>query len=466
MPNGSTSGPAAPNGGRRRRVPGLVVALAALAVLAAAVAVLTPRGAASGTPLASDGASPTGALALYQTLARLGWRPVRRTTPLDRTGADAVYVAVQAAHGVDERAAGEVLAAVRRGAGLVVDVRPEDPLSDSLGLKLTEGGGRPRGIDNRAAAAALGASDALRRPGCRDGGGVSGAVDVGAGTRYARFSLADSGAAAEGAGGRRVLLDVPPVRGDSFVVGRGGTRLGGRAPVVVGFPYGRGRVVAVADASVLTNSALRACWAVAGVVAVRAFQYASEGVGANGGRPRVVFFEGVRDPDVGPRQPSVLRAVRRALTEVPAGRMVAQWALAALVLLAASGVRALPPVPAGRVARRSPLEQVGALARAYREVRASRTAARRLAAGLRRRYGGAFAGAAFDNGPGAAAGDPDARFLAGVGARYPACAADAARLAAGMTEAVKPGEVVALGEAATRVAGVLEAARGGASRLL
>ncbi len=436
----------------RRRPALLLVLVATVAVLAAAVAVLTPRQAPTQSSLASASASPRGALGLYQTLSRFGW-PVRRaTTPLEQASAGAVYVAVRSDHGVGDTTAARVLAAVRGGAGLVVDVRPGDPLSDSLKLVLDDDAGSTAAIDNGAAAAALDASAALRRPGCRG----AGPADVEAGTTYASFALADSGPAA--APGRRVLLAVRRPRG-------------GGAPVVVGFPYGRGRVVAVADASLLANAALRTCWAAAGPLAVRSFEYASAGAGgAPAARPPVVFLEGLAE-DVERRQPSVLRAVRRALTEVPAGRAVTQMVAAALLLLAAAASRAIAPLPSPRVARRSPLEHVGALARAYREARASRVAARRLAAGLRRRYGGAAWGGPAWGGPavGAATGasavadDPDVRFLAGVAARHPARAADAERLAAALAAPIPPAEVVAVGAAAARIAEALAAARRGAA---
>ena len=250
-----------------------MVTLATVVVLAALLAVLTPESTPRGTPLASDDALPQGALGLYRTLARLGWRPVRAKTPLDRTPANAVYVAVRDAHGVYDTAAGRVLAAVRDGAGLVVDVRPGDPLTDSLRLVLAPESvvGFRMPLENAAAAARLDAAAALGRAGCR----ASSAEDVGSGTRYVSYELADSGAAA--GPGRRVFLDV--AAGDSA----GSAADGRRAPVVVGFPYGRGRVVATADASVLTNAAVRACWAAAGPVAVRAFEWVSEGVPAAGG---------------------------------------------------------------------------------------------------------------------------------------------------------------------------------------
>ena len=411
----------------------LLVSFATVVVLAGLIAWLAPHPTEAETTLASDGPAPNGALGLFETLARLGWHPVRRETPIDDASPHAVYVAVRRDHGVDERTAGQVLAAVRNGAGLVVDVRPGDPLSDSLRLTVREDPSVSPVLDS----ASVGDPGARGR-GCRE----NVATDVGAGTHYVMYSLADTGAIGPANRGRVVLLD--------------GAAQGRRVPVVAGIPYGRGRIVAVADASVLTNAAIRACWAPSGVAAVRAFEWASAGA-APDARPRVVFFEGLHDPSLAP-QPSVLRAIRRALTEVPPGRMVTQLIAAALVLLAAAGVRALPPVPTPRVARRSPLEHVGALARAYREVRASRVAARRLASGLRRRYGATAAPVG-----GNASTDADVRFLDGVAARHPARAADAARLAAALGTAVPPAEVVVIGEAAARLAETLDAARRGRS---
>ena len=56
------------------------------------------------------------------------------------------------------------------------------------------------------------------------------------------------------------------------------------------------------------------------------------------------------------------------------------------VLILALGRRPLAPVSHRRLERRSPLEHVDALARAYSQARATKTAARRLVRGLRRRH--------------------------------------------------------------------------------
>jgi hypothetical protein len=63
--------------------------------------------------------------------------------------------------------------------------------------------------------------------------------------------------------------------------------------------------------------------------------------------------------------------------------------VAGVVLLLAVGPRALPPRDREMVERRDPLEQVDALAHAYEQVLATRTAAARLLHGVRSRLRGA-----------------------------------------------------------------------------
>jgi hypothetical protein len=442
--------------------------------------VFTTRAADVQVPLDADSPAPAGALALAEAARRFGWQTERAELPLAAARPAATYAAVRAAHGVRERDAGQLLAAVRAGAGLVVDVRPAgDPLSDSLGLRLVTRGAWT--LDNRRTAARLGVAAAIGRPGC-----APRVVDARAGTDAADFVLADSGAAAEGAPGRRLFVDAwrradggdvdPPAPRPARPGAAGrGTRPDARtaaappatgvawSPVLVGFPLGRGRVVAVADASLLTNGALRTCWAAAGPAALRALEWVAPAQPAGArGRGALVFLQGRRAAGAEPGGASPLRATWRALTEVPAGRAVAQALGAALVLLAALGARPVPPLPAGRAERRSPREHVGALARAYHEARATRLVARRLARGLRRRYGGAGRAAA---GPAA----DEAAFLATLPARLPpalrdGAARDAAALAAATREPVAPSALAEVGAAAARLDAALDTARrGGAS---
>ena len=122
-------------------------------------------------------------------------------------------------------------------------------------------------------------------------------------------------------------------------------------------------------------------------------------------------------------QPSMWRVSREFLFGSTVGRAFAQVIGAALILMLALGVRPIPPRDVPRIERRSPIEHVDALARAYERISATRLVARRLAAGLRRRHGhGTWSARA------AGTGDADERFLSAVVAGHPGVAADAARI--------------------------------------
>ena len=213
-----------------------------------------------------------------------------------------------------------------------------------------------------------------------------------------------------------------------------------RPPAVVGFPFGRGRIVAVADADLLRNDVLRVCRWNAGVSAARMLEW----LGASPAR-RLVFDEyhhgyGTHADPLG--------ASARALVATAPGRAVLQVALAALLLLAAAGARPIAPAARLVVERRSPLEHVGALARAYERVSATRLAARRLVRGLRRRHSMSSA----------RAGDDDA-FLHAVAARHPAVAADTQRLARALAEPVPPDDLTTVGDAVAHIDQELEPTR-------
>ena len=193
----------------------------------------------------------------------------------------------------------------------------------------------------------------------------------------------------------------------------------------------------MADPDVLRNDVLRVCRWNAGQLAVQALEWLGEGPGR-----RLVFDEyhhgyGTHADPLG--------ASARALVVTPLGRLALQVAAAGLVLLAALGIRPVAPAARRPIERRSPLEHVGALARAYEQVGASRLAARRLVRGLRRRHGG-WRGAGAPSG-----GDADAEFLHQVAARRPAAADDARRLARALDAATPRDELPELGAAAARL---------------
>lgn len=215
-----------------------------------------------------------------------------------------------------------------------------------------------------------------------------------------------------------------------------------REPAAIGFPLGAGRVVVVADPDWLRNDVLRVCRWNAGVAAVRMLEYL--GRGRTGGR--LVFDEFHQGFG---RHPSTLRVIRRALTGTVAGRALTQALIAALVLLAALGARALPPRSTARLERRSPLEHVGALSRAYAQVGATRLATRRLVRGVRRRHGSGTAARFVRAASGSGEGDEE--FLAAVAARYPAAAGDAALVREALRSPRTPAQFLEVGRAVERI---------------
>jgi hypothetical protein len=199
-------------------------------------------------------------------------------------------------------------------------------------------------------------------------------------------------------------------------------------PVAVGLPIGRGRVVAVAEPRLLVNDELRE---MGGVLPVRMLEW----LAAPGERPLVFdeFHHGYG------AHASLGRAVRRFLGGTTTGRTVVVLLLAAALLVLALGARPIAPPPSDRVPRRSPIEHVGALARAYGEVNASRLAARRLARGIRRRRA-----------PLAREGS-DAEWLRRVAERWPAVGPDVALVIDAMDRPLPADRFLRLAPALARI---------------
>jgi hypothetical protein len=218
----------------------------------------------------------------------------------------------------------------------------------------------------------------------------------------------DGGVAGARRGSRRVYA--PPA--EATVFDRLGTDLGSE-PTIAGLPFGRGRIVFVADPDLFRNAIVRN--GDAAVQVVRLVEWLADG----NARERIVFDEYHQGFGM---QASAMRVARRTLVETRAGRVVFQLAIAALVLLLAVGVRPIRPRPRTRFQRRSPLEHVGALARAYAAVHAGGRAARLLVRGLRRRTAGTRG-----------AGD-EVAFLQRVADRHPEVVDDVAKLTRSMEQ--------------------------------
>lgn len=320
----------------------LLIGLTALVILAM---LFSPTSKSSEVPasLNSYSREPNGARGFYEVLDRLGFDTRRWLRPM-RSGLDstATYFILTPPIDLTTGEVKELLQTVRAGATLMVWPNAGTRLADSLHVQSEL-------VFNMVRDTARPAVDLENMRG--------------------RFALRS-----------RVRRDstrvyIPPAGARVFETVR--TQRGGE-PSIVGYPLGRGRVLVYADPELFRNSRLRD--PNLGVRAVRLAEWL-----VDGRRARTIWFDEYHH-GFGTHA-SLLRASGRALAETPAGRVVLQLSLAGLLLLFALAVRPIKPKPITRIERRSPLEHVGALARAYEAVRANQLAARLLVRGVRRRQG-------------------------------------------------------------------------------
>jgi hypothetical protein len=334
--------------------------------------------------LSSYSASSVGARGLYDVLDRLGFPVERRLAPMrDSLPVETLYAVLAPPQSLTLTEVNRLLAAVRSGAGLLFVTPEPSRLADSLGVRSALE--IPVATQGRESAASL-----------------DSAMRLGPGWARSVLRSPDGDSLYRLPPGSQVFLSIPTKRG--------------REPVIVGLRLGQGRVVIVADPDLLRNSVLRR--GDAGVRAVRLIEWIQNGAS----RP-IVFdeyhqgFGTHADP---------LRVARRALTETGPGRAILVLGVAGLVLLVAVGVRPIRPSPLERIERRSPLEHVDALARAYAATRGTSRAARLLVRGLRRRHGGIRSGL------------DDAQFLRSITQQEADAKEDADRLVSAMEGATSP----------------------------
>lgn len=394
------------------------IALPVLTVLLVFAVLLTPESA----PVVPDrrvttySSGPGGASGIYDIAKFLGWRPKRRVTPL--TGdldTAAVYAVLAPLIPVTATSTHALLEAVRGGAGLMYIVSDSGTLEDSLQVNRADTGYAPTPMPQE------------MRPHCKPDNVDNMLEWFRDGVHLYRL---DAHRAVTSAMPVFITVD-RPVRGARSLP---------TEPAAFGFTLGRGRVVVYSDADLLRNDVVRICKWDIGPRVMQSLDWVS------GGRRRTLVFDEY-DQGYG-RQPSTPRVIQQFLFGSIAGRGIAQILAAALVLIFALGVRAIPPKDVPRIERRSPLEHVDALARAYERIGATRLVARRLAAGLRRRHGrGVWSARAASTGPG----DADERFLSAVVAGHPGVAADAQRILSAERLPVPPGGLQAVADAVDHI---------------
>ena len=456
-----------------------------LAVVIILASLFAPEGQpddASGT-LSSLSYEPGGMRGWYEGASRLGWKVKRREERFHGALAeDAVYIVLAPEVPPTASEVGALLGAVRRGAGLIVSAERGSAIADSLHLYSDDFqyvghpvvGGRMPGVRGEGPGAGGQASGTAG-----DSSGADSSRAPGDSVRQplvdrARLKqIADSVAAADSASEDGEEPDFGPVLGDSesarstdadsaarrvtrraqvapeiaaythhvhaaltslrplaadtssFVSVMGVHRLVPMIrPAVLGVPIGAGRIVVLADPGIVRNSLLSQQdlvilpqrlleWTAPSMASPVIFDEYHHGLGNHG---------------------SALRAIRGALLGTPAGRAGLQVLAAGLVLLLALGARPIAARARMRLERRSPLEHVGALSRAYMQKGATRLAARRLVRGIRRRHGGA-----------ARSGDDEA-YLRRLAERHPAVAPGVERLIAATKHPVSPRELTVLAD--------------------
>lgn len=355
----------------------------------------------AGPGFSSFATGPTGTRALYEVLGRLGFAVARNQKPLSSVPVStATYVLLAPAQPLTQVEQNNLLAAVRDGATLVFTPGNGDPLVDSLGFEpappptgfnllrhTTVAGGNPQPAERPDPAAIF-----------QQAYPISVAVASRAGFHNETFLWLDA--------------PVPDSAHDSVTTAGAAIDSTRHPALVLGHHFGRGYVIAIAPALIVTNQLMRE--PNAAIAIVRAIQFAIAGRAPGLRSNRVVFDEYHHGFGT---HANMVAAIEHGLTATPPGRVTIELVAAALVLLLAYGVRPLPPVPVPQLSRRSPLEHVGALAHAYLQVDARRLGANRLVRGLRRRHS-----------LGLPASLPDSVYLAAMTTRVPTVAADVDRI--------------------------------------
>jgi hypothetical protein len=350
------------------------VVLPIIASLVLLSALLTPdriAGRTGNTRLSTYSTEPQGAQLLYEMAHRLGWRvEQRRTAELPAPDPAVIHALLDPVVPLRMGEMHALLEQVREGAALLVILGGSAITRDSLHVTTTGFGGYlTSGADADTAACAVKSRQDF--------------IPLWPDNRVHLYDL---------------RWTAPPPTGletfvridDDLTVP---LRVGPNRPIpprrpttrshtaAVGFPYGRGRIVVGSDPDLLRNDVLRGCSYGLDVSAVRMLEFLRDGGSVP--RERIVFDEYHQGYGL---QSGTTGAIGSYLGSTRSGHLLFQLLGAGLILLLAFAPRTVPPPPdAERIERRSPLEHVDALSRAYIQVGATRTATMRLLRGVRRR---------------------------------------------------------------------------------
>lgn len=336
------------------------IVLPAVAALLFLVVLLTPQstsGRVGDDRLSAHLAGSLGARGLKEVATRFGWRTVLRDSAPTPAGArgGTVHAVLAPPLTMTPAQAHRYLEAVRAGDALLLVLGRRDPLGDSLGLRHSDAGGQFTAREADTEDCGPGAD--FTPPLWPDGNVHLWAL------RWVRGRPHDAVDFA--------TVEMPVK--DSATVDESAAS---------GFALGKGRVVAVSDPDLLRNDVLRRCGWGADAAAMRMLEW----LRAGGDQPRSTIEFDEFHQGYGPTK-SPTSVAARFLRAHPVGRTILQGVLAALVLLLALAPRPIVPRARARAERRDPLEQADALAHAYQQVRATRTATQRLLRGVRARVG-------------------------------------------------------------------------------
>lgn len=340
--------------------PGVVLSCILLAVIATILLIPSPADGRGGNPrMTTRSADPLGTKLFYELAAKLGYTVSRADSWSAPKNPGSILVVFDPVVELEPTEVHEMLEHVRAGGSLLAVIGAgANRLSDSLHISANPVGGL--------------VTLPAQNPSCQEQSlrATRSGLWIGAPMLFA-LRVPDSLRALTRTF-TAVTQRVSPRSEDLSVV-----------PATIGLPFGRGRIVIASDPDAFANDALRNCTYSLDLAAVAALGYLRDGAGVP--RTTIVFDE----YHVGRRMTSSsMRIAWRYLTETRSGNLLLQVCLAGFVLLLATSSRILPPRFDPVVERRSPLEHVDALARAYAQVGATRTGTQRLLRGLQRRVGG------------------------------------------------------------------------------